>query len=108
MEEIMLSPDVINELTDLSYLTWSHARYSSGTAGSYLKAYEIRNGVKLYYKLSCFDPLHGITGNECINELIVDRLLSILGIEHVHYQLIHGMGRLCLQHAHHRLFSTEP
>ena len=91
MEEIMLSPDVINELTDLRYLTWSHARYSSGTAGSYLKAYEIRNGKKLYYKLSCFDPEQGITGHECVNEVIVDRLLQILGVEHIHYQLIHAL-----------------
>ena len=87
----MLKPDVINEITDLRYLTWMHARQSSGTAGSYLKAYDKRAGRRLYYKLSCFDPEHGITGHECVNEIIADRLLQILGIEHVHYQLIHAL-----------------
>ncbi len=86
----MLTPDVIADLTDLRYLTWSHARNSSGTAGSYLKAYEVRNGKKLYYKLSCYDPEQGITGHECVNELIADRLLRVLGVDHVRYQLIHA------------------
>ena len=87
----MLQSDVINELQDMRYLTWSRSRKSSGTAGSYLKAYEVRNGKKIYYKLSCFDSVKGITGYECVNELIVDRLLTILGIEHLHYKLIHAM-----------------
>ena len=29
-------------------------------------------------------------GHECVNEIIVDRLLTILGIEHLNYQLIHA------------------
>lgn len=87
----MLEPDVINDITDLRYLVWSHTRRSSGTAGSYLKAYETRGERKLYYKLSCFDDAHGITGHECVNEIIVDRLLNCLGIEHLHYQLIHAL-----------------
>lgn len=87
----MLKPDVITGLQDLRYLEWSRIRHSSGTAGSYLKAYSDLNGGKLYYKLSCFDSMRGITGHEGINEIIVDRLLSVLGIEHLHYQLIHAL-----------------
>ena len=45
-------PDVILEVQDLRYLTWARIRNSSGTAGSYLKAYETIGGVKRYYKLA--------------------------------------------------------
>ena len=31
-----------------------------------------------------------MVGHESVNELIVDRLLTILGIDHLHYQLIHA------------------
>ena len=31
-----------------------------------------------------------MTGHECVNELIVSRLLSILGIDHLSYRLIHA------------------
>ncbi len=87
----MQKTDVITELQDMRHLEWSRIRNSSGTVGSYLKAYSsLANGKKIYYKLSCFDSLHGITGHECINEIIADRLLSILGIAHLHYQLIHA------------------
>jgi hypothetical protein len=34
--------------------------------------------------------VRGVIGHECVNEIIVDRLLDILGIEHLHYQLIHA------------------
>lgn len=87
----MLKPDIINELQDLRYLQWSRIRRSSGMAGSYLKAYDSFNGIKRYYKLSCYDSVNGITGHESINEIIVDRLLTILGIDHLHYQLIHAL-----------------
>lgn len=29
-------------------------------------------------------------GHECINEIIVDRLLTLLGVEHLSYELIHA------------------
>jgi len=90
----MLKPDVIKDLQDLRYLSWTRARESSGTAGSYLKSYEERDRRKIYYKLSCFDSVRGITGHESINELIADRLLSILGIDHLSYQLLHGTVRI--------------
>ena len=75
---------------DLTYLNWSHVRSSSGTAGTFLKSESNMAGKKIYYKLSNYDPVKGIIGHECINEIIVDRLLSILGVEHLHYELIHA------------------
>lgn len=82
--------DMITEKQDLRHLTWSKVRNSSGTAGSFLKAYSDIGGRKTYYKLSNYDSVHGITGHECVNELIVDRLLTVLGVEHLHYQLLHA------------------
>ena len=39
--------------------------------------------------MSNYAPFHGVVGHEFVNEIIVDRLLSILGIEHLSYQLVH-------------------
>ena len=75
---------------DLTYLNWSHARTSSGTAGTFLKSQSDMHGNKKYYKLSNFDPVKGVVGHECINEIIVDRLLGILGVEHLNYELIYA------------------
>lgn len=81
---------VITEKQDLTYLKWAHARNSSGTAGTFLKSQSVIQGQKIYYKLSNFDSEKGVVGHECVNEIIVDRLLSLLEIEHLHYQLIHA------------------
>lgn len=81
---------VISEIRDMTYLSWAKVRNSSGTAGSFLKSYEEENGTKVYYKLSDYDAYRGIVGHECVNEIIVDRLLTILGIEHLEYSLIHA------------------
>ena len=81
---------IITTKQDLTYLKWSHARNSSGTAGTFLKSQSIISGEKIYYKLSNYDSEKGIVGHECVNEIIVDRLLSILGVEHLEYQLIHA------------------
>ncbi len=81
---------VIREKQDLTYLNWSHIRSSSGTAGTFLKSESILEGKKIYYKLSNFDPVNGIVGHECVNEIIVDRLLTVLGIDHLHYELIYS------------------
>ena len=75
---------------DLTYLKWSHIRSSSGTAGTFLKSEETVNGAKLYYKLSNFDPVKGVIGHECVNEIIVDRLLNILDVPHIHYELVNA------------------
>lgn len=83
-----MNTQIVREKQDLTYLSWSLYRNSSGTAGSFLKSYSELGGKKLYYKLSNFDKVQGVIGHECINELIVDRLLTILGIPHLSYQLI--------------------
>lgn len=81
---------VILEKQDMTHLSWSRARRSSGTAGSFLKAQEETAKGKFYYKLSDYDPVKGIVGHEAVNEIIADRLLTILGIPHISYQLIHA------------------
>ena len=81
---------IISEKQDLTWLSWSKIRNSSGTAGSFLKAYSDLGDEKIYYKLSNYDAFYGIVGHECVNEIIVDRLLTILGIEHLNYQLINA------------------
>lgn len=86
--------DIICEKRDFTYLQWNRVRSSSGTAGSFLKATEIQNGKKIYYKLSCYDSMMGIVGHECINELIVSRLLGILGVEHLKYKLLFGTVKI--------------
>ena len=81
---------VIIEKQDLTYLKWSHARNSSGTAGTFLKSQSTINSEKIYYKLSNFDSEKGVIGHESVNEIIVDRLLYILRVPHLSYQLIHA------------------
>ena len=85
-----MSTEIIHEKQDLTYLSWSLIRSSSGTAGSFLKATDDLQQPKIFYKLSNYDGVNGIVGHECINEIIVDRLLNILEIEHLHYDLIHA------------------
>ena len=46
--------------------------------------------IKTYCKLSDYDEIKGVVGHECVNEIIVDRLLEILGVEHLNYRLIHA------------------
>lgn len=82
---------IINELQDMTYLSWDIIRNSSGTAGSFLKAYDDLGTRKRYYKLSNYNSVQGIIGHECINEIIADRLLTILDIPHLEYALIHGV-----------------
>ncbi len=89
-----MTQQLILEKQDLTHLSWSKIRHSSGTAGSFLKAYSELGGRKTYYKLSDYDAHKGIVGHECVNELIVDRLLDILGVEHLKYQLIHADVRV--------------
>ena len=85
-----MSGRVIMEKQDLTYLQWSRVRNSSGTAGTFLKSESRLDGGKVYYKLSNYDPQRGVVGHECFNEIVVDRLLDILGVEHLNYDLIHA------------------
>lgn len=86
----MSMPQIVSALQDLTYLSWAQARQSSGTAGSFLKSYDDTGARKVYYKLSDYRVGTGIVGHECINEIVVDRLLSILGIDHLQYRLVHA------------------
>lgn len=81
---------VIKEQKDLTFLDWSKIRESAGTAGSFLKSYMKYQGKKIYFKLSDYNKMDQSFGHECVNEIIVDRLLDILGIEHVKYYLINS------------------
>ena len=79
-----MSAQIITEKQNLQYLNWDKIRNSSGTAGSFLKSYEQIGKKKIYYKLSDYNSVSGIIGHENVNEIIVDRLLDILNIEHLH------------------------
>ncbi len=81
---------LIKEKQNMTYLQWAKIRSSSGTAGSFLKSYSEIGDKKIYYKLSDYDNVKGIVGHECVNELITDRLLTLLGIEHLSYSLIYA------------------
>lgn len=81
---------IVYEIQDLTYLSWDRIRNSSGTAGSFLKAYDDLGEKKKYYKLSNYNAQQGIVGHESINEIIADRLLTLLGVPHLNYQLIHA------------------
>lgn len=83
--------DIIKKLKDMRYLKWTQSRKSSGTAGSFLKSYDDSGKIKKYYKLSDYDPIKGIVGHECINEIVVQRLLRLLSIDHLEYTLIHAL-----------------
>lgn len=48
------------------------------------------NNRKIYFKLSDYNKIDGIIGHEYINEIIIDRLLSILGFHHLNYYLINA------------------
>ena len=81
---------LIREKQDLTYLKWAHIRYSGGTTGTFLKSESDIDGVKKYYKLSNYNSANGVVGHECVNELIVDRLLTVMGIEHLSYELVNA------------------
>lgn len=80
----------MNRKEDLTHLRWSISRSSTGTAGSFLKSYEMRNGVKYYYKLSNFDTIRGVYGHESINEIVAQNVAEILKIPHLVYELIYA------------------
>lgn len=82
--------DLITDLTDMTYLDWSERKLSPGTPGCFLKAYEEKDSRRIYYKLSNYDSYRGVFGHECVNELIVSRIMDVLEIPHLQYQLIHA------------------
>ncbi|MBQ9984272.1 MAG: hypothetical protein IJP29_06745 [Lachnospiraceae bacterium] len=77
-------------IIDLTHLSWTISRHSSGTAGSFLKSYEEIGGIKYYYKMSNFDTVKGVYGHESINEIVAGNIADLLGIPHLHYDLLHA------------------
>lgn len=75
---------------DLTYLSWSLSKESSGTAGSFLKSYELVEGQKIYYKMSNYDSVKGVIGHESINEMVAQNLADLYGFEHLKYELVYG------------------
>lgn len=68
------------ELMDARHIDWSKSIHNTGTDGCYMKTKISNNGLDMYIKLSNFNSVHGFTGYESVNEVIVGRLGSILGI----------------------------
>lgn len=82
--------DLVRELTDMTFLDWTEQKLSPGTPGCFLKAYEETESGRVYYKLSNYDSYRGVFGHECVNELIVSRVMNVLKIPHLQYRLIHA------------------
>lgn len=97
--------DFIEGIQDLRYLDWVNKKISVGTPGGFLKAYEEKDGKRIYYKMSNYDSYRGIFGHECVNELIVSRLLEVFEIPHLAYQLIYA--RLVIDGQEHRGYITK-
>ena len=74
---------------DLTDLTWSLSRSSTGTAGSFLKSYEEIDGQKIYYKMSNYDSVRGVIGHESINEIVAQNIADVLSIGHLVYELVY-------------------
>ena len=81
---------MVKTVQDLRSLVWSESGQTSASGGTFLKA---RTGVganATYYKLSCYDSYRGVYGHECVNEVVASRLMSLLGVAHVRYTLVHA------------------
>lgn len=83
-----------NRVLDLTHLSWTLSKNSSGTAGSFLKSYEESEGMKYYYKMSNFDTIRGVYGHECINEIVAGNIADALNISHLQYDLLHANVRV--------------
>lgn len=75
-------------IVDLTHLRWGNTKGGSDSYGCYLKASEVVNGKKLYYKLSSYNSNVGFFGDESVYEVITSRFLRKLGFNVVDYKLI--------------------
>lgn len=89
MGDIMTRKRNFSIPVDLTHLTWSLSRTSTGTAGSFLKSYEETDGQKIYYKMSNYDSVRGVFGHESINEIVAQNIADSLSIQHLMYDLIY-------------------
>ena len=87
--------DLVKELKDMTFLDWTEQKLSPGTPGCFLKAYEETEHGRVYYKLLNYDSYRGVFGHECINELVVSRVMDLLKIPHLQYRLIHA--EICIR-----------
>lgn len=85
---------ITTDLIDLRDLDWTHLSGTSGAGGTCLKSfYDLPSG-RVYYKLSRFEEGVGIVGHESVNEIIADRLMQKLCINHLPCQLLHALVRI--------------
>lgn len=89
----MRAYDIVRKEQDLTHLQWDERANSSGTAGTYLKARTGEGARALYYKLPRYNGIE-FDGHECINEIVAARLMTLLGIAHLDYRLIHARIKL--------------
>lgn len=73
---------------DLTHLKWGNTRNNGASYGCYMKASEIINGTKWYYKLSNYNSAIGFYGDESVYEVISSRLLRHLGFNCLKYDLM--------------------
>ena len=90
-----MNTKIIYEKQDLRNLSWTELPSTGWIGGSFLKAVDFQEKPFRYYKLSSYDSIKGIIGHECVNELIVDRLLNILGISHIDVYKRQGLDISC-------------
>ena len=64
---------IIHKLQDMTYLSWAKTRNSSGTAGSFLKAYDEGTEGKIYYKLSNY-PMCSSCGKQALQSGLLSSL----------------------------------
>lgn len=76
------------QIVDLRHLKWGSKHQGGASYGCYMKSSEIKNGVKIYYKLSNYNSAQGFIGEESAYEVIVSRFLRILGFDCIKYNLI--------------------
>jgi hypothetical protein len=86
--------DLVKNTVDLRSLSWTESVNTSGTGGTFLKSKRETARECYYYKMSCYDSYRGVYGHECVNELITSRLMQVLGIPHLTYNLLHAQVAL--------------
>ena len=77
---------------DLLRLSWSDHQQNRSIS---LSAQEVINRKRYYYKLPDYDAeTDSFRGHLTVNEAVVSRLLDLLGIHHVRYELLNARIRL--------------
>lgn len=79
---------------DLSDLSWHRLSEAGSSGGSLYKAIRNIDGINHFYKMSMMIG-RKVVGHEAANEVIVSRLLDILKIPHVHYELYEA--KVCIK-----------